>query len=112
MTSGLVTIHVATNAAHGFVLRLLGDNLQSTAGRVVGVRPPGLHVDDADGLGRHAMDISRLRSGGIVLVDWPDPVPEGQALEFRLLLAADVDFTTSADSYITHLHFSFEPRYS
>ena len=33
------------------------------------------------------------------------------ALEFRVLLATDVDFLTSPDSYLANLRFVFEPRY-
>jgi hypothetical protein len=111
MTSGVVVIHVATNAAHGFVLRLLSNDMRPATGLAAVLHLPRLHLAHPDGSARTDVDVGQLGSQGLVLADSPDPVPDRQALEFRLLLTTDVDFTTSPESYIANLRFSFEPRY-
>jgi hypothetical protein len=110
LTSGVIVVHIATNAANGFVLRLVGDGLRTRTGQVLPHHAPSLTVH-GPGSREHVFDLTALGSRGIVLADWPDPVPDGQQLEFRLLVSAEVDFTTPPDSYTTQLRLDFEPRY-
>ncbi|MBV9543676.1 MAG: hypothetical protein JOY61_04805, partial [Chloroflexi bacterium] len=110
LTSGLIVVRVATNAANGFVLRLVSDALQIRTGQHVTSHTPRLSVAEP-GVQQQVFDLTALGSQGIVVADWPHPVPDGQQLEFRLLVSTEVDFTTAADSYATRLRLDFEPRY-
>ncbi|MBV9356291.1 MAG: hypothetical protein JO023_12280 [Chloroflexi bacterium] len=111
LASGTVVVHVSTNAAHGFVLRLVGTGLRTGAGRAAVPGPPRLRIRDADDPSARGFYVSTAQGQDLVLAESPVPVPVGQTVELRVTFECEADFTTSADSYDTLLQFDFEPRY-